>query len=268
MARDRHLGAFALLCSSAYGTYAVRQVAAGTDFQFAGVVVIWARIGGNCFSAVGKGNWIRVDTRRLVPHRTNALLCIYIGLAAAAHHKALEDVRRVCRRSAFAAGLCGRAAVTTDTCTHWAGLITHAGRRVAYHVPRTERRGGQRGIFPRARRSRDLVEVARKLRDVQIYLWFARFPVWRVVPLGGNETAVEISDVRFFREGNRIRGRESARGRRHRADADEAVQDSRFKWCSTRTAAWCPTDSRSPSSRVRTMRQECFRDSSLALFGS
>jgi hypothetical protein len=43
------------------------------------------------------------------------------------------------------------------------------------------------------------MEEAMKLRDVQIYLWFARFPVWRVVHGEGNETAIEISDVRFFR---------------------------------------------------------------------
>jgi hypothetical protein len=49
-----------------------------------------------------------------------------------------------------------------------------------------------------------LIEEAMKLRDVQVYLWFARFPVWRIARRGGNETAIEISDVRFFREGGPV----------------------------------------------------------------
>ena len=48
------------------------------------------------------------------------------------------------------------------------------------------------------------IEDALKLRDVQIYLWFARFPVWRIEHREGNETAVEVSDVRFFRQGDPI----------------------------------------------------------------
>jgi hypothetical protein len=48
--------------------------------------------------------------------------------------------------------------------------------------------------------SRDLIEQARKLRDVQVYLWFARYPVWRVRQREGQQTVVEIYDVRFFRE--------------------------------------------------------------------
>jgi hypothetical protein len=35
---------------------------------------------------------------------------------------------------------------------------------------------------------------------VQIFLWFARYPVWRVRQREGQQTVVEISDVRFFRE--------------------------------------------------------------------
>ena len=44
----------------------------------------------------------------------------------------------------------------------------------------------------------NLIDEARKLHDVQVFLWFARFPVWRMRQRG-NETVIGISDVRFFR---------------------------------------------------------------------
>jgi hypothetical protein len=43
------------------------------------------------------------------------------------------------------------------------------------------------------------VDAAKKLHGVQVYLWFARFPVWRVTQRG-DLTVVDVSDVRFFRE--------------------------------------------------------------------
>ena len=44
------------------------------------------------------------------------------------------------------------------------------------------------------------VAEAKQLRDVQVYLWFARFPVYQVSHDGDGHTRVDISDVRFFRD--------------------------------------------------------------------
>src|SRR5258707_274327 len=43
------------------------------------------------------------------------------------------------------------------------------------------------------------VAEAKNLRDVQIYLWFARFLVWQVEQMQGR-TVAHVTDVRFFRE--------------------------------------------------------------------
>jgi hypothetical protein len=42
----------------------------------------------------------------------------------------------------------------------------------------------------------NFLATARTLPDVQTYLWFSRFPVFRIHPIAGNE-AVDISDIRF-----------------------------------------------------------------------
>ena len=124
-------------------------------------------------------------------------LCAYIALAATAHHKALADVKN------FAAAQHLRVENLTalplpPTLTHWMGIVStpEGVWRTTFYEP-----GGtvEKTQLYLDAQSLPIVEKAMKLRDVQVYLWFARFPVWRVVHLEGNETAVEISDVRFFR---------------------------------------------------------------------
>jgi len=46
----------------------------------------------------------------------------------------------------------------------------------------------------------EYIEQARRLRDVQVFLWFARYPVWRTRERKDRQTVIDISDVRFFRE--------------------------------------------------------------------
>jgi len=85
------------------------------------------------------------------------------------------------------------------TLTHWVGLVStpEGVWRAAFREPSGTVESTQ--LYTDAQ-SRELIEQARKLRDVQVFLWFARYPVWRVRQREGQETVVEISDVRFFRE--------------------------------------------------------------------
>jgi membrane-bound metal-dependent hydrolase YbcI (DUF457 family) len=126
------------------------------------------------------------------------LLCLYIGLAAAAHHKAFADVEH------FAASeqlhVENMAALPLPpTLTHWVGLVStpEGVWRTTFHEP-----GGavESTQFYTDAQAHDFIEQARKLRDVQVFLWFARYPVWRVRHREGQQTVLEISDVRFFRE--------------------------------------------------------------------
>jgi len=115
------------------------------------------------------------------------------------HGRALDDVDRFAAENHLRVE--NRAALPLPpTLTHWAGAIgTPEGVwRTTFHVP-----GGamERTQLYASVPSDPYAEKARTLRDVQVYLWFARFPIWRVLQRDG-QTAVEISDARFFRDDN------------------------------------------------------------------
>jgi hypothetical protein len=130
------------------------------------------------------------------------MLCAYISLAAAAHHRALADVQRFAVEQHLQVESLAALALP-PTLTHWVGLVnTPEGVwRATFHEPGGAIENTQLYL---AANSRPLIEEALKLHDVQVYLWFARFPVWRIARREGNETAIEISDARFLREGDPI----------------------------------------------------------------
>jgi len=137
-----------------------------------------------------------------------ACLCAYLACAAVMHGKALADVSDFVIAHHLPAE--NRAALALPpTFTHWAGLIStpEGVWRTTFHEP-----GGvieRTQLYSDAQSDR-YVEEAKKLRDVQVYLWFARFPIWHVRQQEG-QTIVEISDVRFFREEEPDVNAESAR---------------------------------------------------------
>jgi membrane-bound metal-dependent hydrolase YbcI (DUF457 family) len=136
-----------------------------------------------------RANWCRTGL---------AVLCVYIGVAAAAHHKAFEDVEHFA--AAHQLQVESLAALPLPpTLTHWVGLVStpEGVWRATFHEPSGSVESTQ--LYTDAQ-SRELIEQARKLRDVQVFLRFARYPVWRVQQREGQKTVVEISDVRFFRE--------------------------------------------------------------------
>jgi len=126
-----------------------------------------------------------------------AVLCAYLACAAVSHRKAL----------AYTADFAVSHHLTVNnlaalplppTFTDWAGVITtpEGVWRTTFSVPG--------GIVERAQLygetdANRFIAEAKTLRDVQIYLWFARFPVWQVEQVRGN-TVAEVTDVRFFRE--------------------------------------------------------------------
>jgi len=123
-------------------------------------------------------------------------LCVYMAFAAAAHRKAIAytenfAVARHLRVESLAA------LPLPPTLTHWTGVITtpEGVWRTTFHVP-----GGaleRTQLYADAGSDR-YVAAAEQLRDVQIYLWFARFPIWQVTQ-GGGRTVADVTDVRFFR---------------------------------------------------------------------
>jgi membrane-bound metal-dependent hydrolase YbcI (DUF457 family) len=177
-------GGYILAKSSGY-PFSVGIVVA-VSILFAAVIFA-PRIGGVGFHW-RRASWCRAGL---------ALVCVYLASAAAMHRKALANVDSFVAAHDLRAE--NRAALPLPpTLTHWAGVITtpEGVWRTTFHVPGN---AVERTQLYASAESDPHVEVAKKLRDVQVYLWFARFPVWRVQQRGA-KTVVEISAVRFFRE--------------------------------------------------------------------
>jgi membrane-bound metal-dependent hydrolase YbcI (DUF457 family) len=196
----RAIGAWAALTVGAFAAYLFAG-AVGYGFPIAAAVVVSAIFAVIIFLPAAQGAGFRW-TRATWCRAGLAVLCAYVALAASAHHKALADVDHFAAAQHLQADSLA-ALPLPPTLTHWVGLVSTPDGvwRATFHEP-----GGavENAQFYIGAQSLPLVEEAMKLRDVQTYLWFARFPVWRVVRREGNETAVEISDVRFFREGDPV----------------------------------------------------------------
>ncbi len=192
----RSICVWAALTIGAYGGYLFADIS-GYGFPIAIVGVGSAMFAVIIFlpSAQGAGfGWTRANWCR----GSLAVLCAYIGLAAAAHHKAFGDVQHFAAAQHLQVESLA-ALPLPPTLTHWVGLVgTPDGVwRTTFHEP-----GGavESTQLYADEGSRKYFEQARKLRDVQVFLWFARYPVWKVSQREGQQTVIEISDVRFFRE--------------------------------------------------------------------
>jgi len=185
---------WAALTVGAFGAYAL-AAAAGYPFPLFVVGVVSAVFAAVLFlpaiQRAGFG-WRRASWCRA----GLALLAVYLAFAGTLHQKALADVDAFATTHHLPAE--NRAALPLPpTLTHWSGLISapEGVWQTTFHEP-----GGvvERTQLYSSAQSDPLVAEAKKLRDVQVYLWFARFPIWRVEKQAG-QTIVEISDVRFFR---------------------------------------------------------------------
>jgi membrane-bound metal-dependent hydrolase YbcI (DUF457 family) len=128
-----------------------------------------------------------------------AAVCIYLGCAAMAHRRALADTETFAAAHNLHVNSLAALALP-PTLTHWAGAIaTPEGVwRITFHVP-----GGkpEQSLLYSSDDQNQFVTKAKQLRDVQVYLWFARFPIWKVQERMG-QTVAEVTDVRFFRDDN------------------------------------------------------------------
>ncbi len=179
------LGAYALAASAGYG-FGIGVVAIAS-LVFALVLFVPA-VRGAGFSW-NRAGWCRVGL---------GLVCVYLALASDMHRKALAEVNQLAAQHLVSAHI--SALPLPPTLTHWAGLIStpEGVWRTTFREP-----GGsiERTQFYSDEQSDPYVQEAKKLRDVQVYLWFARFPVWQVTKQG-EQIIADVSDVRFYREGD------------------------------------------------------------------
>ena len=196
----RAIGVWVALTVGAFGTYLFASTS-GYGFPIVDAAVVSTIFAIIIFVPATQGagfRWTRASWSRA----GLTVLCAYIGLAAAAHHKAYADVEHFAAVQHLQVN--GLAALPLPpTLTHWVGLVStpEGVWRTTFHEPAGAAETTQ---FYADAQARELIEQARKLRDVQVYLWFARFPIWRVVPRKGQENAIEITDARFFREGDPV----------------------------------------------------------------
>jgi hypothetical protein len=194
--RLRAIGIWATLSVGTFGTYELARTA-GYGFPVGVTAVVSAIFALIVFlpAAQGRGfGWTRAGWCRA----GLAILCVYIGLAAAAHHMALADAKKFAAEQHLQVESLA-AFPLPPTLTHWVGLVkTRDGVwRTTFYEPSGRRESTR--LYADTQ-SLPFLEKVMQLPDVQTYLWFARFPVWRVEYRQDNETAIEISDVRFFRE--------------------------------------------------------------------
>ncbi len=193
---QRAVGVWVVLAAAAFGTYSFAS-SQGYGFPIAIAGIASAVFAAILFVPAAQGvgfRWTRASWCRA----GLLLLCAYISLAAITHHKAFADVGRFVAAQGLQAK--NMAAVPLPpTLTHWVGMVeTPEGVwRTTFHEP-----GGsvETTQFYADAQDSELIEQARKLHDVQVFLWFARYPIWRVRQRQGQQTVINIFDARFFRE--------------------------------------------------------------------
>ena len=186
--------ALAGLTAGTFGAYALAAVA-GYGFPAWVVGAASALMAAILFVPAMRGigfRWRRASWCRV----GMAALCAYLAFAAATHRQALAYAKdfaasRHLRVESLAA------LPLPPTLTHWVGVVTtpEGVWRTTFHVP-----GGnpERTQLYADSGSDRYVAEAEQLRDVQVYLWFARFPIWQVTRREG-QTIADVTDVRFFR---------------------------------------------------------------------
>ena len=126
-------------------------------------------------------------------------LLAYLGFCATAHRNALRQVEQFAADHGLRVERVG-ALPLPPSAAHWDGLIRtpdgvyQMNLRLGSGNPGTEPLVYR--FFPDAPPNQ-YTEAARRLPKVQVYLWFARFPVFRFAD-HGDRKVLEISDLRFF----------------------------------------------------------------------
>lgn len=134
---------------------------------------------------LGRAKWCRVGV---------ALVAGYLAFAAGMHHTALERVQRFAVRAHINAQTIA-ALPQPPSAVRWIGMIaTSAG---VYRIQFDLVGSGPVEIsyFADPKPNRFIAD-ARRLHDVQTFLWFARFPVFHYMQ-SGSRSIVQITDLRF-----------------------------------------------------------------------
>ena len=178
-------GAYVLAARSGFG-FPIPVVAAASAL-FAAILFLPAAQGAGFRWA--RANWARAGL---------LVLCAYIAATAAMHRKALHYAQEFAAAHHLPTDRIAALALP-PTLTHWAAVVStpEGVWRTTLHEPGGDIEASR--LYSTAPPSPH-IEKAKTLRGVQVYLWFARFPVWRERQTAEGDTVVEISDIRFVRQ--------------------------------------------------------------------
>ena len=160
----------------------------GTSFFVAGALVCFfllpLRRGSG--SHAGRAKWCRIGV---------VLMAAYLSFAAAMHHSAFQHVSEFASQAHL--DVQNIAAIPQPPSpARWAGLIETSEGIYRIQFAQLGNEPFHIDFFPQARPNQ-YVATARGLSEVQTFLWFARFPLFKFVERDG-KPVVEISDLRFY----------------------------------------------------------------------
>jgi len=140
-------------------------------------------------SHAGRVKWCRIGF---------ALVAAYLSFAGAMHHSAFQHVSEFASQARL--NVQNIAAVPMPpSVSRWAGLIETPDGIYRIQFDQLGDEPFHLQFFPQAA-SNQYIAAARGLSDVQTYLAFARFPLFKFFERAGNPV-VDISDMRFYGEG-------------------------------------------------------------------
>ncbi len=135
---------------------------------------------------IGRAKWGRIGI---------ALVTVYLAFAGAMHQSALARMKDFADQMHLNATNIA-AVPQPPSPLYWAGMVGTPAGTFLVQFDQMDNGAVKFRYFPDPTPNRYL-DAARRLRDVQTFLWFARFPIFRYVERG-DERVVQITDLRFF----------------------------------------------------------------------
>jgi hypothetical protein len=125
-----------------------------------------------------------------------ALAAAYLGFAAAMHHSAFQHVSEFAGEARLNNIQNIAAIPLPPSPARWAGLIETSDGIYRVQFAQLGDEPFRLQFFPQAA-SNQYVVAAKNLSEVQTFLWFARFPLFKFLERDG-KPVVDISDMRFY----------------------------------------------------------------------
>jgi hypothetical protein len=184
---------WALFTLLSLGVYSLAGLA-GYPFAWWVVLVASGVIGAVFFIPLRGGMGSRI--RRSTWARAGLIVAGgYLLLCTAAHFVAFSRLKEFATSQKISAQEMG-ALPLAPSLLYWDGLIRTDRGAYRLHENLLSSKTVEYDFFPDSAPAA-LLDAARKLPDTQIYLWFARFPIYTLRHIDGND-AIEIKDLRFM----------------------------------------------------------------------